>query len=275
VPKSPPSPIPGQLTLIAAIRQPAAIPGIATRAYLGAANVAVDSTVPITVAGAEVAVKIVAAVTAFPTVSAAGGGVIVDLAALQDVLAARSLNPAPVSEWWLAAATGRPPAGLPAGATVTVPGQIAEGLLGDPLSAAPQQALLAIAAAAAVLGIAGFCVSIAASVRVRQPQSALLSALGVSRAAQARQFCLEQLLLALPSALAGLAFGAVLAWLLVPAVTLTAGAVPPVPPVLTELAWPQALPLAAVVVLLPVLAAAAVLARRPDPAGPLRTTEAA
>jgi hypothetical protein len=282
-PNGPSSPIPGQLTLIAAMNQPPAIPGLATRAYLSAAGVTIGSIVPITVTGVSVAVRIVAAVTAFPTVSAAGGGVIVDLAALQDALAARSLGPVPVSEWWLATAGqplagrpagGHPPAGLPPGAVVTVPGQIAASLLGDPLSAAPQQALLAIAAGAAVLGAAGFCVSIAASVRERRPQSALLSALGVSPAAQARHLCLEQLMLGVPSAVAGLAFGAVLAWLLVPAVTLTTGAVPPVPPALTELAWSQAVPLAAIVVAVPVLAAAALI-RRPDPAGRLRTTEAA
>lgn len=41
--------------------------------------------------GASVEVKIVAAVTAFPTVTHGGGALIVDLATLQDVLAARSL----------------------------------------------------------------------------------------------------------------------------------------------------------------------------------------
>ncbi|MGH3154457.1 MAG: FtsX-like permease family protein, partial [Streptosporangiaceae bacterium] len=274
VPNGPPGVIPGQLTLIADMSQSAAIPGIATRAYLSAAGVTVGSIVPVTAAGVSVAVRIVAAVTAFPTVSAPGGGVIVDLAALQDVLASRSLGPVPVSEWWLATASGQRPPGLPAGATVTVPGQIAASLTGDPLSAAPQQALLAIAAAAAVLGATGFCVSVAASVRERRPQSTLLSALGVSPAAQARHLCLEQLMLSVPSAVAGLAFGAVLAWLVVPAVTLTTAAVPPVPPALTELAWSQAVPLATLVVAVPVLAAA-VLVRRPDPAARLRITEAA
>ena len=127
--------------------------------------------------------------TAFPTISGPGGGVIVDLAALQDALAARSLVPAPVSEWWLATPTAQLPAGLtaslPKGSAVTLPGRLAAGLLGDPVSAAPQQALLAIAAAAAVLAIAGCSVSIATSMRDRRPQNALLSALGVSRAALA------------------------------------------------------------------------------------------
>jgi ABC-type antimicrobial peptide transport system permease subunit len=279
--------IPGQLTLTAAMPRVTAIPGLATQAYLGSAGVSVGSIVPITVTGVLVPVKIVAAVGAFPTVSGPGGAVVVDLAAVQDVLAAKSLPPAPVTQWWLATTAPGAPAGLvtqpppgllarlPAGSVVTVPGRIAASLLGDPLSAAPQQALLAIAAAAALIAIAGFSVAIAASVGERRSQSALLSALGVSQAAQARQFSLEELMLSLPSAAAGVALGAALAWLLVPAVTLTTGAVAPVPAPLTEFAWSWAVLLAAGVAVLPVLVAAATAAYRPDPAVLLRTTEAA
>jgi hypothetical protein len=276
--------IPGQLTLTAALPPVRAIPGLATQAYLGSAGVSVGSIVPITVTGISVPVKIVAAVTAFPTVSGPGGAVIVDLAAVQDALVARSLPPAPVSQWWLATTSSadlvtRPPAGLaarlPAGSVLTVPGRIAASQLADPLSAAPQQALLAIAGAAALLAIAGFSVSIAASVGERRSQSALLSALGVTSAAQARQFSLEELMLSLPSAAVGVALGAVLAWLLVPTVTLTTGAVTPVPPPLTEFAWSWAALLAAGVAVLPVLVAAATVLYRPDPAALLRTTEAA
>jgi FtsX-like permease family protein len=277
--------IPGLITLTAGLPRAAAIPGLATQAYLGSANVSVGSTVPITVTGVSVPVKIVAAVTAFPTVSGSGGAVIVDLAAVQDALAAKSLPPAPVSEWWLSTAApgaglvARAPAGLaarlPAGSAITVPGQLAASLLGDPLSAAPQQALLAIAAAAAILAIAGFSVAIAASGAERRPQSALLSALGVSPAALARQLALEELMLSVPSAAIGVALGTALAWLLVPAVTLTTAAVAPVPAPLPSFAWSSAALLAAAVAVLPVLVAAATVLRRPDPAALLRTTEAA
>jgi hypothetical protein len=272
-------PIQGQLTLTAGLPGLLAIPGIATRAYLTATGAAVGSITAISADGAQVPVRIVAAVTAFPTISGPGGGVIVDLAALQDALAARSLGPAPVSEWWLATPTARLPAGLtaslPKDSAVTLPGRLAAGLLGDPVSAAPQQALLAIAAAAAVLAMAGCSVSIATSMRDRRPQNALLSALGVSRAALAGQLCLEELMLSLPSAAAGLGLGAALSWLLVPAVTLTTAAIAPVPAALTEFAWSQAVPLALAVACVPVLAAAATVASRPDPAAQLRATEAA
>jgi hypothetical protein len=79
----------------------------------------------------------------------------------------------------------------------------------------------------------------------------------------------------LPAALAGLALGAVIAELLIPAVTLTVAARQPVPPVIIQFDWAQTLPLALAVATLPVLVAAAVIARRRDPAAELRTAESA
>jgi hypothetical protein len=58
-------------------------------------------------------------------------------------------------------------------------------------------------------------------------------------------------------------------------VTLTATAQAPVPPPVTLFDPAQALPLAAVVAVLPALAAALVMIRRPDPAAELRAAEAA
>ena len=188
--------------------------------------------------GAVISVKIVAAVTTFPTVSAGGGALIVDLGRLQDLLTGSALEPAQVTQWWLATSSGIsgvPPglaATLPPGSAVTSAAGVASGLLGNPLSTVPQQALLAVAVAAAALAITGFCVSIAAGVRQRRAENALLAALGVAPRAAAGQLCLEKLMLSLPSALAGLVLGVVLAELLVPAITLTSSATAPVPPVL-------------------------------------------
>jgi len=115
----------------------------------------------------------------------------------------------------------------------------------------------------------------AAGVRQRRAENALLAALGVAPRAAAGQLCLEKLMLSVPSALAGLVLGVVLAELLVPAITLTTAATRPVPPVLIQLAWSQALPLALAVAVLPVLAAALTIARRPDAAAELRAAESA
>jgi ABC-type antimicrobial peptide transport system permease subunit len=158
---------------------------------------------------------------------------------------------------------------------VTTATGLASALLGDPVSAVPQRALLAVAITAVLLAITGFCVSIAAGVRQRRAENALLAALGVPPGAAAGQLGLEKLLLSLPAALAGLALGVILAELLVPALTLTTSAAHPVPPVLIHFGWPQTLGLVACVAVIPVLAAVLAMARRPDPAAALRAAEAA
>jgi ABC-type antimicrobial peptide transport system permease subunit len=120
----------------------------------------------------------------------------------------------------------------------------------------------------------GFWVSIAADVRERRAGAALLAALGVTRRGAALQLCLEKLLLSLPSAALGVLLGTLIARLLVPAVTLTPTAQPPTPPALTLYDLPQAIALALVVAILPVVISALASTRRPDPAADLRAAEA-
>jgi hypothetical protein len=281
IPGVPPSTVSGQLTLTPQAQ--AVLPGLATQRYLTASNASVGSTVQTLIDGAVVSVKIVAAVRTFPTVSGSGGGLIVDLGSVQALLAREALEPAPVTQWWLAtpgpAPGPAPPSALsrlvPPGSAVTSASGTTAALLADPLSTVPQQGLLAVTVAAAVLAITGFCVGIAAGVRQRRAENALLAALGVAPRAAAGQLCLEKLMLSLPSALAGLILGVVLAELLVPAITLTAAATLPVPPVLIQFGWAQTLLLALAVAVLPVLAASLTLARRPDAAAQLRAAEAA
>ncbi|HTX29603.1 MAG TPA: FtsX-like permease family protein [Streptosporangiaceae bacterium] len=278
---APAGPIEGELGLAAPSPLAAGpIPGIATQAFLAANSASVGDTVSATVgADAALSVRIVAVVSTFPTVTSPYGAVIVDLPSIQDYLASQSLAPLPVTQWWLATAGYRVPPGLqaalPPGSSVTSVLQLAAGLAANPMSAVPQQALLAIAIAAAVLAVTGCCVAIAVGIRQRRAENALLAALGVAPGGAARQLCLERLMLGLPSALAGLVLGAVIAELLVPAVTLTVSASLPVPPVIIAFDWAQTLPLALAVAALPVLVASAVIARRPDPAAELRTAEAA
>jgi FtsX-like permease family len=275
---APPSPVDGALTLTGT-PPVTALPGIATQRFLAAASASVGSVVQTDVNGAVLSVRIVGQVTTFPTVTGSGGALLVDLGRLQDVLASSSLSPAQPNQWWLATTGPAVPAGLagdlPHGSDVTSQAGVAAGLLTDPLSTVPQQALLVVAIAAAVLAITGFCVSIAAGVRQRRAENALLAALGVPPRSAAGQLCLEKLMLSLPSAVAGLILGVVLAELLVPAITLTSSATTPVPPVLIQFGWAQILPLALAVAVLPVLAAALTVARRPDAAAALRAAEAA
>ena len=250
------------------------VPGIATASFLDASHVRVGSVVPVTVSGVSVPVKITAAVTDFPTVTGHGGALIVDQAALRPVLAGRGAAPLPVTQWWLRTATGAAPAGLPAGSAVASRARLTAALLTNPLSVTPQQAVLAIAVASALLAVLGFSVSVAASLRARRVQSALLAALGVSRAGLTSQLCLEQLMLSLPATGTGLLAGVLIAHLVVPADTLTAAATLPVPPVLVEIPFGWVVWLALAVAAVPVAVAAVTVARHPDPASQLRSAEA-
>jgi hypothetical protein len=159
------------------------IPGIATEAFLRQGHVSTGAIVPVSVGGMSIPVRVVAAVSQFPTVT--GPVLIVDQAAVQDLLASQWQPPLPVVQWWLHTAAGAVPAGLPRGAAVTARRQEVAAALGNSLATVPERAALAIAAAAALLAAVGFSVSVVASLRARRVQNAVLAALGVDRAGQA------------------------------------------------------------------------------------------
>jgi ABC-type antimicrobial peptide transport system permease subunit len=271
--------IPGQVVLLPRAAVVSAIPAIATREFMDANNTAIGSVVPEFLDGVPVPLRIVAEVTSFPTVTVPGGALITDLGRLQEYLARQSLPTLPVTQWWLATADGDVPvaltASMPAGTGISSAAGLAANVTTDPLSAAPQLALLAMGAAAALLAITGFWVSIAADVRMRRAETALLAALGVTRRGAALRLSLEKLLLSLPSAALGVLLGMVVARLLVPAITLTPAAQQPTPPVVTLYDLPQAILLALAVAVLPTVAAVLAATRRPDPAADLRAAEAA
>jgi ABC-type lipoprotein release transport system permease subunit len=251
-----------------------AIPAIATSSFLSGNHVRIGSIVPVSLNNFPVPVRIVASVTEFPTTPAASRVLIVDLAAVQDLLATNQAGTLPVTQWWLRTTHGQVPRPLPAGLSATDLTRQEAALLHDPLSLAPRQAMLAIGAAAVLLAVLGFSISVAASVRERRTQSAVFAALGVGRRAQAGYLCLEQLLLSAPAAAVGLLAGTGLAWLLVPSITLAANAAAPTPSVLVIVPLGQAAALALIIAVVPVAAAALSVARRPDPAVQLRAETA-
>jgi hypothetical protein len=268
---APPQPVAGQLALTAgAPRLP--IPVLATRSFASASGAHLGEVLPLPVGNVNIPVRLVAEVRAFPGAGSAGPAVIIDQSWLQQALAAQSQPPLPVTQWWLAGRP-RPPQGWPAGASVVTWAGTAAQLLGDPLPNVSQVSLLVIVAAAGLLACVGFVVSVLAAIRERRLQHALLAALGVGRAGRAGQLSLEQLMLSVPGAVAGAVIGAALAYLLVPAVTLTPGGNTPFPPVrvVIPLGWTALLALGIAAV--PVVVAAVAGAYRPDPAAGLRAGE--
>ncbi len=256
---------PASVTVTAGPR-PGPLSALVTASFLAATSQRLGAVIPVIVDGANIRVALRHEISRFPT---AGAGLVVDQSALQDVLRAAAAPPLPAAQWWLR--TSRPAVlrGLPPGSTVLRRAAVTRALLTQPLATAPQQALLAIAVAAVLLAAAGFVVGIAAS-RERAHDVLLLDALGTPPALIIRLLCLEQALLAVPTAAAGLLLGALLSRLIVPAVNLTAQAAAPIPPVLVHVPWAACAAVAGVIAATPTLATALAGLRRPQAAVRLR-----
>jgi hypothetical protein len=181
----------------------APLPAVATQSFLAQSGQHVGSVVTVPVSNTPVRLRVVGTVSAFPTIPAGVGGLLVDQGSLQRALLAAGTVPLPVQEWWLQAS--RPPdfRGVAPGVQVTSRAALAVTLSRSPLVASVRDGLRGIAAAAIVLALAGFAVSMTAA-RGRTLERALLDALGMPHRQLARMLRAEQLLVVVPSAEAGL-----------------------------------------------------------------------
>jgi hypothetical protein len=253
-PCGPASPLPAIATIVAS-SPVTVLPAAVTSNLAKTIGAGVGHTFSVSYGGTNVLLKVVSVVSGFPTITGPFGGAVVDQAALQDAFANAGALPAPVAEWWLR--TSRPVVlpSLPGGTTITDRAAVATSLLANPLAAAPQLAMLAIAAAAVILAAAGFLVA-AATARERAHDMALLAALGATKGQLTRLLCLEQAVIAVPAALAGLVLGGLLARLVIPAISITPTGTHPDPPVLVQTPWVVPIAVALLMAVAPVLLAA-------------------
>ena len=215
--------------VISWLHSPGTLPVLATSSFLAQAGQHVGSVITVPVSNTPVRMRVAGTVSDFPSIPAGVGGLVIDQGALQRTLLAAGTAPLPVQEWWLRASRPLDFRGIAPGLQVTSRAALTAALSRSPLVVSVRNGLAGIAVAAIVLALAGFVVSMSAA-RGRTLERALLDALGMPRRQLARMLRTEQLLVVLPSAVAGLLLGAVLARLLVPALTLTpTGAVPPLP----------------------------------------------
>ncbi|MEV5103566.1 FtsX-like permease family protein [Streptomyces massasporeus] len=264
---------------------PRSLAAVASRDFLRAAGARPGDTIDVPLSGEQLRVRIVRSVQELPTTatdvageSLSGGALLLDLRAVDAVLAQRAGTPLTPTEWWVSTAPGKEAevaAALRARPDVE-PGQVlvrdetAAELLRDPLGAGPRSALAAVAVAAVALAAGGFAVSAAGARRERSAEFAVLRALGAPRRDLARLVATEQSLLIGAGLLAGLGLGTILTRAVVPLIVLTSGAARPLPPVLVELPVPQvALLVAGVAAPLLLITVVAAL-RRTEPAVALR-----
>jgi predicted lysophospholipase L1 biosynthesis ABC-type transport system permease subunit len=183
-------------------------------------------------------------VRGFPTADPAGLLALVDLPsmALADYATRnRVLDP---REWWLRApaidldAVAATLAEQPIGAaSVSWHGAELDTRLGDPIALGVVGALVLGSVAAWFFAALGFMVSAAVAARERLSEFALLRALGLSRRQLAMALSLENGFLLGISLLVGVALGVLLAWVVLPSVTLTPEGTPPLPGVRVALPW--------------------------------------
>ena len=268
-------PLSGVLTL-SPLSHAAALPAVATTSYLSANHLQIGTTTAIDIDGNSVSARILASTADFPTMPGSGdasGGLILDLARLQDEILAGGADPETVDEWWLTTRDGAVPTGLPAGTSVTDLARVSSAMTDDLFAAPAQQALLALGIAVGILAVVALASVVAASRRERTGQEAVLAALGVSARRQAALQCGERLVVNIPAALLGLGFGVGLAYLLLPSLTLTTDATIPVPAAKIVIVWGWSAGLAAVAACAPLPAVLPAALRRPDPAARLRMME--
>ncbi|MEU7092349.1 ABC transporter permease [Kitasatospora aureofaciens] len=259
---------------------PTAVSGVATQDYLKLTGGSVGETVQVPFAGTVLPVKITGVVRAVPV--AGRTALVVDLGTVARLLAAQGRSLPSHVEWWLpATGPGDPTPAEAAAALRSAPGsqdvqfydEVAEGMLSDPVGAAPQNALMAIAVVTALLAAIGFVAAVAGSAHERARDSALLLALGAPRKQVSRTVAAEQALLVGLGGAVGLALGALLVHLIVPFVVLTPAARQPVPQAVIDLPLGQALLFAAAIAVAPLLSAFLIGRRRRDVANRLRHVE--
>ncbi|WP_327717164.1 ABC transporter permease [Streptomyces sp. NBC_00490] len=266
------------LTVRLQVAQPAQpqITAVATDRYLASAGAATGQRVDVTFGGRTLSVRIVASVAALPTAVNDGGALLVDLRSVNRVLEARYGESVTPTEWWLR--TDRPAEVASAlrdrtdmdPAQVVVRDEIAEELRDDPFGAGPEAAFTAAAGVAAALAALGFAVSAAGSLRERDPEFAVLRALGAPRRRLGRTIALEQGVLVTLALSVGAVLGTVLARAVIPLVVLTTEATRPVPEVLVELPVPRVVVLLGAVAVLPLVVTGVLALRRANPVAALR-----
>ncbi|MFF4445308.1 FtsX-like permease family protein [Streptomyces sp. NPDC001502] len=260
---------------------PTAVPAVATTRYLRSLGASVGDTVPVTLDGASVPMRITASVDSLPV--AGRSALAVDLHVLgRFLLESVGQQPASPTEWWLPAESAADP--VPARAAdqlregarierVQLREEITERLLDDPLSAGPQSALAALAAACAVLAAIGFATSTAAERRVRGREFSVLLALGTPRRSLALASAAEGGVLIVIGSAVGTGLGVALVHLMTPLVVLTPAAGRPFPPVQVDMPFWQTVLTVAAIAAVPLLSAALSGPRGRDIAARLRPVE--
>lgn len=228
--------VPGGTTPIAAI---------VSDAFLAESGARVGDELQVDIAGARRPLEVIGAVSGFPTVDPdSGPALIIDLptfAALQFSTSARIDS---ADEWWIAidndaadAITATLSAAPYSSWKIDDRFTQAELLRTDPVALGIIGALSLGFVSAALFAVIGFVVSAAVSAHERLTEFSLLRALGLSPRQLSGWLSLENGLLVSISLAGGTALGLIMAWMVLPFVTLTQDASEVVPGIIVAIPW--------------------------------------
>ncbi|NJD28396.1 MAG: ABC transporter permease [Chloroflexi bacterium] len=220
------------------------VPALVNRAFAEAIDVAAGEAITGTVQGARRRFRIVDVVERFPTTDPQLPLLIIDeptlgLLRLQGTGAAK-----PFSELWLGTRAGQEEAVAAAARgepfesrDIVSAGARVRTLSNDPVAIGVIGALALGSLATGLFAVVGLVVSTAVSARQRRVEFALLRALGLSDRQLAGSLWLENLSVVIVGLAAGTSLGLLIAWLVLPFITVTQGGSPPVPSVEIYTPW--------------------------------------
>jgi hypothetical protein len=221
-----------------------AIPAIATDSFLADTGTAVGARIPLAPGGPFL---VVAGTTrGFPTLPNSAGGILVDLptyATAQWMADGTIVEP---SEWWLDVDGPAAPVATrlegPPFSSVAVLDRAARAreLSTDPVALGISGALYVGFAAAAIFAVIGFAVSSAISAAERRTEFAVLRSVGLSKRQLSGALALEGGLTVVLALAAGTALGVLLAWFVLPYVSLNGEGGRPFPEVVVHFPWTTA-----------------------------------
>ncbi|MEU4570375.1 ABC transporter permease [Micromonospora sp. NPDC023956] len=241
------------------------VPLLVTPPALSALRLTVGDDTRLLLGAAEVDVRVVGTVDAFPGDTAAAT-VFADLPSLRDrIFHDRGLT-RDVQEWWLSVGADRHDEAVTAAAALTGVDvldrqAVARDLAGDPFGVGARGALFAAALGAVLLAAVGIAVDVSATARRRATELAVLRTLGATHRTVTRSLVTEQAFLAGTGVAVGLTVGVAVAATMAPLVILTPSADRPTPPPTLLIDWPPLLATATCVLLLAVVATTVAAAR--------------
>lgn len=221
---------------------PAAVPVLATDAFLEATDARVGQQLPLALASGNQTLRIAGAVRRFPTLDPAAPGLVVDLPTYLAANFTRFGAVIQPSQWWLQTPDEREVVAQLRAApfsslSATSRGERERALLEDPIPLGVIGALALGFVVAAFFAAVGFAASAAAAARARMLEFAVLRSLGLRTRQLSGWISIENGLVVALSLLGGTALGLAVAWLVLPYVALGTSGEPPVPPVIVSVPW--------------------------------------